>query len=102
MGSSQFALTMPSAVLALSAFLFRVSRSDGIDPFLAHRAPLDLKANLIGDVALILDTILYEEIIGDRRRQASYQGKVEQLRSFHRKAVSVTFEMINIQVLRED
>ena len=61
-----------------------------------------MNANLIGDIALILDTILFEKIFGDRRRQTSYQGIVEQLRSFHRKAVSVTFEMINIKVLRED
>jgi hypothetical protein len=88
---------MAFALLATS-----IGRSGGIDPFLAHRATLDLKANLIGNVVLILDTILVEKIIGDRRRHASYQGIVEQLRSFHRKAVSVTFEMINIKVLRED
>ena len=71
----------------------------GIDRFLAHRATLDLKANLIGDVALIFDTKLLEKIIRDRRRQTPYQGVVEQLRAFHRKAVSVKFEMINIEVL---
>ena len=71
--------------------LVRVGRSDGIDPFLARRATVDMKAHLIGDIALILDAMLFEKIFGDRRRHASYQGIVEQLRSFHRKAVSVTF-----------
>ena len=42
-----------------------------------------MTADMIGGLALFLDTILFEKVFGDRRRQASYQGVIEQLRSFH-------------------
>ena len=61
-----------------------------------------MTAVLIGRLALFLDTMLFEKVFGDRHRQASYQGVIEQLRSFHRKAMTIKFEMINIEVLREN
>ena len=45
-----------------------------------------VRDNIFGEMALILDAILFEKIFWDRRRHASYQGVVEQLRSLHRKA----------------
>ena len=47
----------------------------------------------------ILNAVLLKEILGDRRGHASYQGVVEQLRSFHRQAVPVELKMVDIEVL---
>jgi hypothetical protein len=56
----------------------------------------------MGDLALTLDTMKFQEIFRDRRGHASYQGVVEQLRSLHRKAVPIKFKVIDIKILREN
>ena len=72
-------------------------------PTLAHM--LSLLAHPCRRLTLpdsILDRVLFQEGRGNRRRHTPYQRVIEKLRAFHRKAVTVEFEMVNIEVLRKN
>ena len=78
----------------------RPNQSSYAEPVIRVRrypnATVSLKGLRVVTIALIFDTVLFQKIIGDRRRHTSHQGIVKELCSFHRKAMSVTFEVINI------
>ena len=52
----------------------RCSRSSGR---LGSMLSFDCQVCHPAEIALIVDAILFEKIVGDRRRHASYQGVVE-------------------------